>query len=262
MRTDLPIPHNFPVDNYEAIASLVTLKLNDTNKDEFSFFIDSWKGFLHRFLACTEHDKNFREWVSAVAQNDSSYKRYAEDRELFNFFVNGLSAIECLCCALFAIGAIEEIAQTGQRTNLAFSIKTEKDLKHITPTITTERFQSQFVNVDITATLKNLFDDKSITEDAAKYKEWKKIRDILAHRAQPGRLIAAASDPGEYPDYLIFRKVTKEGVKDLPTIKFANSNLLGIKLDPNTTASMHEWLTKIINNILSASYIFVNNSSV
>jgi hypothetical protein len=261
MTTDLPIPHNFPRDNYEAIASLVLSKRDDTNKDECSFFRKSWTGFLYRFLACTEHDKNFREWVSAVEQNDSPYKRYAEDRELFNFFVNGLSAIECLCCALFAIGAIEEIAQTGQTTNLTFRIKTEDDLKNITPASTAKKFQSTFENVGITATLKILFDEKSITKDAATYKEWKKIRDILAHRAQPNRLIALGSAPGEYPDLLNFSNVTK-AVKNLPTIEFAKTNLVAIKLDSNTTASMHEWLTKIIDNILSASQIFVNNSTV
>lgn len=248
----LPITNDFPVDNYETIFSLVLSKYNHNNEYEFFFFSASWKGFLHRFLACTDHNKNYIQYIALVGENDSKYERYLVERELFNFLANGLAAIEHLCCALFAIGAIEEIAQTGQTTNLVFCIKEDKYIKRISPTTTTEKFQSKFENAAITTTLKNLFDNNT-TEDAKKYKNWKKTRDILTHRGQPGRNVALSSgSPEKVPDLLNFDSVTNEGVGDLPIIQFT----------PSTTASMREWLTIIIDNILCAGYEFVNNSSV
>jgi hypothetical protein len=266
LTNELPIPNDFPRDNYETIGSLVFSKCNNTNKDEYFFFLASWKGFLHRFLACTDHDKKYIESITLleekllIEQKIYPYERYLVERELFNFLINGLAAIECLCSALFAMAAIEEIAHTGQTTNLTFSIKTEKELRRIFPSTTTEKFHLKFENETITRTLKDLFntdstteDTSSITEDAKQYKEWKKIRDILAHRGQPGRKVALSSgSPEKIPDLLNLDSVTKEDEKDLPIIKFT----------PTTTASMREWLTKIINNILLAGYTFVNNSNI
>jgi hypothetical protein len=259
LTNELPIPNDFPRDNYEAINPLVLSKCNNTNRDKYFFFLASWKGFLHRFLACTDHDKKYIESAALLEKKLLIegklylYERYLVERELFNFLINGLAAIECLCSALFAIGAIEEIAHTGQTTNLTFSIKTEKELRSISPSTTAEKFHLKFENKAITTVLKDLFNTNSTTEDAKQYKEWKKIRDILTHRGQPGRKVALSSgSPERIPDLLDFYSVTKEGVKDLPIIKFT----------PTTTACMREWLTKIIDNILCAGYTFVNNSNV
>jgi hypothetical protein len=249
----LPIPNNFPVDNYETIHSLVSSKRDHTNTNEFLFFLASWKGFLHRFLACTDHNEKYIEAITLVGEDPSNHERYLVERELFNFWVNGLAAIECLCCALFAIGAIKEIAEIEQTTNTTFRINNDNDIKKISPTTTAEKFYSKFGDIPITTILKDLFDTVSTKEDARQYKEWKKVRDILAHRGHPGRRIALSSGrPEKVPDLLNFYSLTKEGAKDVPIIEITS----------NTTASMHEWLTKIIDNILGAAYTFVDNFSV
>lgn len=251
----LPIPDDFPTENYEKINSLVSSKSN-TNKNEVLFFSASWKGFLYRFLACTEHDKNYRESVPPVGENYTRHERYVVERELFNFLVNGLAAIECLCCALYAIGAIEEVAQPRQATDKIIFINIEKNIRQIHPQKTALHFESKFPNATITTSLKNLFEERSITEDAAKYKVWKKIRDILSHRAQPGRDVPISSMSGvsnqAVPESWNLNRITNEGEENLPNIEFTD----------NTTASMREWLTQIINNILSESYIFVDSSHV
>lgn len=84
-----------------------------------------------------------------------------------------MAAIECLWCALFAIGAIKEMSQTEQSINPTLCIKKDNDIKKITPTTTAEKIYSKFGNILITTTLKDLFDTVSTEEDTKQYKEWK-----------------------------------------------------------------------------------------
>lgn len=188
-----------------------------------------------------------------IGKNYSPYERYVVERELFNFLVNGLSAIECLCCALFAIGAIEEVTQTRQATDKIFLIDKEKYIKQINPQNTTLNFEKKFPYATITTSLKNLFNESSRTEDAEKYEDWKKIRNILAHQAQPGRRVPLSSTGDsnqDVPESWNLNPIRNESLENLPNIEFTGT----------TTASRREWLTKIISNILSESYIFVDSS--
>ncbi|MEG4918468.1 hypothetical protein [Microcoleus sp. B7-D4] len=253
----LPIPNDFPIENYEKISSLVRSKIDltsDTNRSQYSFFSASWKGFLYRFLACTEHDEKYRQSVLPVGKKYSPYERYVVEQELFDFLVNGLSAIECLCCALCAIGAIE-VTQTRQATDNSFLIDREEYIKKITPRTTALNFEKKFPNAPITTSLKNLFEKSSETENAVKYEDWKKIRNYLAHRFQPGRMVPISStgvSNHDVPESWNLNSLTNEDLENLPNIEFTDT----------TTASRREWLTKIIRNILSESYIFVNSSPV
>lgn len=256
----LTIPNDFPLENYEKIHFLVSLK-KYTHRNEYLFFYRSWKGLLYRFLAGTEHDEKYRQSAPPVGENYSPHIQYVVERELFNFLVNGLSAIECLCYALFAIGAIEEVTQTRQATNKIFLIDTEKHIRQINPLKTTQNFEKQFRYATITTSLKNLFDEFYTTEDARKYEDWKKIRNVLIHRAQPGRWVPLSSPAPEelstgdsnqdFFELWNFNVITSESPENFPKIEFNDT----------TTASRREWLTKIISNILSESYMFVDSSS-
>ncbi len=79
LTNDLPIPNDFPIENYERIHSLVFSK-TDINY-QYLFFSASWEGFLYRFLACTEHDKNYKQCVPPVGKNYSRYEKYVVERE-------------------------------------------------------------------------------------------------------------------------------------------------------------------------------------
>jgi hypothetical protein len=258
----LNIPDDFVVKNYNKIADcLVDLK-NDNNINEIYFFLSSWKGFLYRFLACTEHDAKYRS-MSPAKPLSTFQERYEVERELFNFLVNGLAAIECLFCALYVIGAIKETAQEGQSTNNIFSMYKENDISKINPKNTVKKFNLKFSNEFITEKLNNLVgetltdefvtDEDSTTGNAKQYKEWIKIRNILAHRAQPGRNVALSStgedNPEVVPDSWNLENITREGVENLPEIKITD----------DFTASKREWLTRIINDILAETYRFVSS---
>jgi len=261
----LNIPDDFAVENYNRVADcLVNLK-NDNNIDEILFFLSSWKGFLYRFLACTEHDVKYRS-MSPAKPLSTFQERYEVERELFNFLVNGLAAIECLFCALYIIGAIRETAQEGQSTNNIFFMYEEKDISRINPKNTVKNFNSKFPNEFITEKLNNLVGETSTDEfvidedliigNAKQYKEWIKIRNILAHRAQPGRKVALSStgedNPEIVPDSWNLKNITGEGVENLPEIKITDV----------FTASKREWLVRVINDILSETYTFVSGFNV
>ncbi|HEY9820410.1 MAG TPA: hypothetical protein V6D35_06470 [Candidatus Sericytochromatia bacterium] len=270
----LNIPDDFAVENYNKIVDCLLDLKNDNNINEIYFFLSSWKGFLYRFLACTEHDAKYRS-MSPAKPNSTSQERYEVERELFNFLVNGLSAIECLFCALFVMGAIIEKAHEGQSTNNIFSMDEEKDISKITPKNTVKKFNSKFPNEFITKKLNDLVgenlidesvtDEASITGNAKEYKEWIKIRNILTHRAQPGRNLFASGtthnvfssgtgedNPKIVPDSWNLENITREGVENLPEIKITD----------DFTASKREWLTRIANDILSETYRFVSSFNV
>jgi len=73
---------------------------------------------LWRFWASADHDEAFQRVVVSGSQ------RQAEERELFNFFVNGLASIECACYALYTAASTFD--------NDAFPVG-PKDLQKISP---------------------------------------------------------------------------------------------------------------------------------
>jgi len=261
----LNIPDDFSVENYNKVHDCLVNLRNDNNIDKIGFFLDSWKGFLYRFLACTEHDAKYRS-MSPAKLIYTFQERYEVERELFNFLFNGLAAIECLFCALYVSGAIIEIAQEGQSTNNIFTMYEEKDISNITPKNTVKKFNSKFPNKFITEKLNNLVsepltdelvtDQASTIGDAKQYNEWIKIRNILAHRAQPSRKVPLSAtgkdNPEIVPDSWNLKKITREGVKNLPKIEITDT----------FTASKREWLTRIINDILFETYTFVSSFNV
>jgi hypothetical protein len=58
-------------------------------------FAGGLNGAQWRFRACTAHDEALQQLFTSDSQRDD------EERELFDFFVNGMSSIECACYASF-----------------------------------------------------------------------------------------------------------------------------------------------------------------
>lgn len=211
---DINIPGNFPSNSYDAICRRMGKK-----RDEFPEatmqFKGGWNAVAYRFLSCSEYNENFTLSVKKVGHGPPQPDRYIQEKELFNFFVTGVSVIESFCFALFAISSIidKEI----------FPIHTEGDLKYIRPERTLKRLMDSefFKNKTITITLKGIIESQD-------YKVWKEARNILAHRVAPLR-------------HYVLSSGNQKGA----------SWIEGIQITENTTLSRFKWLTKSITNLLN-----------
>src|SRR3712207_4890015 len=165
------MPPDFAVAPYRAIHARITAKI-PTSHSAFPHYAGGWNGLVYRFRACAEHDTAFTMSIRRGGKAPQPNERYVQERELFGFFVTGVSAIESFCYSLFAIGAMLNLKE--------FNIIEARHLKAINPKQTTEHFSTVFPNEELTIALAGMLRD-------AHYDEWCAIRNILAHRAAPGR---------------------------------------------------------------------------
>lgn len=162
--------------------------------------------------------KSFRRGGKAPPPNE----RYVQERELFGFFVTGVSAIECFCYSLFAVG--------GMLKPEEFTISEPGQLKAITPHKTTAQFAKVFSHVEVTHALGELLHDD-------RYDEWCTIRNILAHRLAPGRQFTQSFPPQPLDEHVLWT----EGA---------------IPIDIATTSTRRAWLATTIRQLLNATDAF------
>jgi len=99
-------------------------------------------------------------------------ERYLQDRALFGFFVNSLSTLEALSFALFSIG--------HTLRSSAFPLTTEHDRRRVSPELTALAFANAFSTEPLSHTLR-------ATLSSPDRRTLEKVRNVLAHRGQPGR---------------------------------------------------------------------------
>jgi hypothetical protein len=211
--SDFEVPDDFPVQPYIDIHQRAVVAQGDT--DERSEFVGAWTAVAYRYTACTEHDAKYTESVRRAGQTPGFPDRYTQDQELFGFFVTGLSAVESLCYGCYALGYFLNPTD--------FPFTTNDDRRGVTPSTTMQAFTRVFPRERIGVILQTMLKD-------AEYKTWAMIRNILAHRTSPGRLISAGSGP--------------------TTVEWKTSS---ISLDQMTTASRRAWLIKTMEAILIAA---------
>jgi len=155
--------------------------------------------------------------------------RYAQDRELFGFFVAGLSAVESFYYGLYAIASMMDSA--------TFPMETFKDKRKVKPEETTIRYEehNDFGKDTMILALRKVLDDP-------KFKEWEGFRNILAHQVVPGRELflstgTASSDPARVSVEL------KSGVAELV-------------ISTDTTSSRRTWLAMTLNVLLAEAEAF------
>ena len=80
----------------------------------------------------------FTDSVNRFGDTPDWPERYKHERELFGFLVIGLSASECACYGLFAVGSWLNADQ--------FNFTTDAEKRVVTPERTLERFRIAFPN--------------------------------------------------------------------------------------------------------------------
>src|SRR3712207_3499862 len=215
------VPPDFAVAPYNAIHARITAKI-PTNHIAWSHYAGGWNALAYRFRACAEHATAFTMSIRRAGKAPSPNERYVQERELFGFFVTGLSAIESCCYSLFALGAMLNLQ--------AFPLIELRQLKAITPHKTTEQFSTVFPNEAITTTLAGMRRDVT-------YVEWWTIRNVLAHRLVPGRQFTQSFPPQPLDEQVLWKDEA-------------------IPINIATTRTRRAWLATTIRHLLNATDAF------
>lgn len=176
------MPVDFPTDHYNAVydRTLAQVSASATVHDQFA---GAWNAIAYRFLAMTDEERTFASLVANTAPEPSI--RYQQERSLFGFFSNGFSVFESAFYAVFALGTILSPAH--------FPIATAKDQQRISPQSASAAFAKAFPTDPLNAAMSALLTDRHFIE-------WREIRNVLTHRAAPGRtFFVSIGDVGDAP---------------------------------------------------------------
>ena len=127
----------------------------------------------YRFLALTEYEASFAASLASVGSKPSPLDRHRQERDLFGFFCNGFSVFEATFYGLFSLGSF--LSATS------FPMSTPKDQQRISPSSTAAALESAFPGDPIHKAITTVLQDPA-------YLEWREVRNVLTHRAAPGRI--------------------------------------------------------------------------
>jgi hypothetical protein len=184
-------------------------------------FAGGWRGLDVRYRTCLEHDRIFCDSISRNSHAD----QVVQEQQLFGFFTTGLAAVESLFYALYAFGWMVNRS--------AFPLIVGKR-EEVNPERTRDAFRKQY---GIAEPLVIAFE--SVLKDPD-WKNWKTIRNVLAHRAVPPRILHLSAGG---------RSSQKS------TYQESRLNELG-PLDDQTTRTRLFWLEKTLVTLLNAAESF------
>lgn len=212
-----------------AVSDARLQTMYDVRNYEYSHFFSAWGGIAHRFLACGEHHRAYTESFKRAGGEAQGIELYQQDDALFGFFVKGQSAIECLFYALYALGALIASADFSLLNPIQSEQKRNNQRQGIKVLKTVEAYRSAFPTEPLTIYLKSLSDDTD-------YKDWKDMRNVLAHRAAT-----------------IGRDLDFSKLEQLPAVTLWAHD---ISLAEDTTASRYAWLCDKINEGVEETCLF------
>ena len=208
------LPEDFPSTAYGTVRACMQDRRPD-NEDLWDQYGGAWSAVAYRYLTCAESDEAFTQSIKDSSSAPSDPHRYEQERNLFLFFVAGLSSLEAFCYGIHAIAAFINPEK--------FPMGTNSERRDVTPECTSKRLQATFPNEQLTTTLKSVLATPEI-------REWKEIRNILIHRTHPGREIRVGGPPAD-PSTSSRWKV-------------------GIDIDVNTTSERRSWLSDTLSQLL------------
>ena len=167
----LIMPLDFPVAQYEFVHKKI-VAISKTSNSTYEHFAGAWNAVAYRFLALTEYEASFSKSLTTTNTDLTPSNRHRQERDLYGFFCNGFSIFEACFYSIFSLGAFLSAAN--------FPIATAKDQQRISPASTTAAMVKAFSSDPINKAIDLIISD-------AVYIEWREIRNILTHRAAPGR---------------------------------------------------------------------------
>lgn len=216
------LPQKFPKDKYKKIYIKV-LQYKDNFQLQCKQFRGGWRSLVYRYLACIKHSDDYIKIFKKDRISPSHFLRYEQERELFNFFTNGLSAIETLGYMFYMICSIDNSND--------FKVTTKEDLKHIVLNDTVSKLKKFHSVENITKELGKLINSQE-------YKNWVEVRNVLMHRETPGRKIMLSSKRSKIEQSDLWFEV--------------------IEINKETTACRLKWLELNLFNLIELTYDFTN----
>ena len=172
-QSEFIIPKKFPSCVYSKISSIMHAQ-KEKYPQSFSEFLHAWLAVKYRFCTCFESNKNFTESFKKFGDGPPPSERYIQEKELFHFFINGYSTLDCFGYALYLV------ASTIKPT--LFPIEPSK-LHRICFTTTCKEFNLKENNFQH----EKIKDKLNLIKDSNEFKDWNIIRNALIHRISPGR---------------------------------------------------------------------------
>jgi len=216
----------FPKDKYEKIYIKV-LQYKDNFQLQYQQFSGGWRSLVYRYLACTKHSDDYIKIIKKDRISPSYFLRYEQERELFNFFTNGLSAIETLGYMLYMICSIDKPNDFKVIKKDLWKIK----LKNKSEECTVGKLKTFYPEENITQELEKLINSQE-------YKEWVEVRNVLMHRETPPRKLRLSSKRSKIEQSDLWFK--------------------GIEINDQTTDCRLEWLGSNLFNLIKLTFEFTN----
>ena len=163
---------DFPAALYEAVHAQVEARWSQ----EASYFqyTGAWNALAYRFHGAVDAGAIFQKSLKDFGSHPAPHQRYQQEKALFNFFSNGFAAFEAMFYGVFTVGSFINPS--------AFPLTTPKERQRISPAHTADAFKRAFPNDPILDAFANLLADPS-------YQRWRDMRNVLTHRAAPGRRV-------------------------------------------------------------------------
>ena len=177
------IPHeDFPFVPYEAVHAKVVAEWSSV--PSYHHYSGAWNALAYRFHGSIDAGAKFHKSLRDFGSHPAPHQRYQQEEALFNFFSNGFAAFEALFYGLFAIGSFIDAD--------SFPLTTPKEQQRVSPSHTGNAFKRAFPQDLLLATLSSFFNDPA-------YLRWREMRNVLTHRAAPGRRIFVGIGAGDAP---------------------------------------------------------------
>lgn len=219
---NLTVPDDFPASQYDAVH---TKLVAHGSKNEHRLFMGALHGISYRFKALADYDDSFTASINAHGTTSGQPIRYQQERDLFGFFSNAFSVFDSFCFALFAIGSLASPAN--------FPLATPEDERNVNWGSLQRAYCRAFPANPILNAL------TTITTDTA-FAELRDIRNILTHRAAPGRRYEIE-------------------VSSSVTLTGTTISRLNIPLDAATTSSRRRHVAKLLHPGFDATQKFVED---
>jgi len=132
-----------------------------------------------------QHGDAFTASIISDGTSPPADRRYHQEQCLFDFFSSGFSALDSFFYAAFALGTCID--------PVAFPLVTDRDRRSVSPDKTITAYKRRFPNKQPLIALQAL-------ADSPEHAEWRAVRNVLTHRAAPGRTLhVSVGDDDETP---------------------------------------------------------------
>jgi len=186
-------PADFPLAAYNEIHRKVHPFAQSQN-GVYVNYASAANALAYRFIAVTEYETSLSASLGQFGASAEAGERYHQERDLFGFFSSGFSALEAAFYCIFSLCAFVAPA--------AFPIQSPRDQQRVSPGTTAAAVAATFAAEPIHQTIQDTLGDAS-------YIEWREVRNILTHRAAPGRKFYASLGGDEpLPDSWKIRDIT------------------------------------------------------